>query len=248
MKRMRVAAQLRFAILVAAFVIVPVVPALAASGTTFVAGWEGDGVRQGYGFASASARWPAAAPAALVARLQASQLYYHFAEAGGVTRVLSPGVTLAVGPSLVGSGGSTALLVGLDVRRERRDGVAGETLENQHALELQWEAAPGLGPRMRAFTLAQYSFANDYTYGRVSLGRQIDNVRWTGPVTTVLGLEAAGQGNEDSEAWQAGGYAEWAFVRAHASVSVHGGYKQAGSPGRSLTGTSFVGVGAYLAR
>jgi hypothetical protein len=223
-------------------------PTSAATVGTFVAGWEGDGLRQGYGFAAASARWPAAAPIAFATRVQASQLYYRFAEAGGTTRVVSPGVTLSAGPSLSGAHGVTTLLVGIDLRRERRNTVVGETREDQHALELQWEAAPSLGPRMRSFALAQYSFANDYTYARVSLGRQLDNFQWSGPVTTVLGLEAAGQGNRDSEAWQVGAYADWALVKSHASLSLHSGFKQLGSPGGALSGTYYVGVGAYLAR
>jgi hypothetical protein len=211
-------------------------------------GWEGDGLRQGYGYVAAGQRWPAQTPIAVIGRVQASYLYYRFPESAGITNVRSPGVTVALGPSMSGAAGSTSLLLGLDLRREERDHAFGTSRENEAAPEIQWEASPTLGPRMRSFALAQYSFANDYAYGRASLGRQISNFAWTGPVTTVLGLEAVGQGNRDSNAWQAGAYGECSLTRLKMSISVHAGYKDSGSAGAERTRTYYAGVGAYMSR
>jgi hypothetical protein len=227
---------------------VAVSPLPARAGATLLAGWEGDGLHQGYGYVAMGQRWPSRPPFAVVARLQASYLYYHFLEDAGTTRVRSPGVTVSAGPSVSGTRGSTALLIGLDLRREERDRTAGQTRTDQSALQLQWEASPTLGPRMRSFALAQYSFANEFTYARASLGRQINNLAWTGPVTTVLGLEAAGQGNRDSDAWQIGAYGDWALTRAGMSLSLHTGYKSSGSPGAARTGSYYAGVGMYQGR
>src|SRR6266487_3221344 len=95
------------------------VPVPVRAGGALFGGWEGDGLQQGYAYSAAGSRWPNSSPLGVSGRLQASYLYYRFTETGGLTRVWSPGLALLLGPSASGARGSTSLLAGLDLRKER---------------------------------------------------------------------------------------------------------------------------------
>lgn len=210
-----------------------------------IAGWEGDSRSQGYGFVAAGAIVPAAPQLSFPVRLTGSHLYYAYDSTGAEISVRSPGVSLLVGPRWSGQRGSVTLLAGGELRRERRErgDVSGE--ENTTGEVVQVDGEVALGPRGHLFALASWSGAAGYLYGRASARRQLDNLDWTGAVTWFTGLEGVLQGNDDSDAWQAGTFVECALPRRHFSLALHAGYRDSGSPGGRRHRGGYLGAGLY---
>ncbi len=210
-----------------------------------IAGWEGDSHAQGYGFAAVGAILPAAPYVTFPVRVTASHLYYAYDSTGTEVSVRSPGASLLAGPRWSGERGSVTLLGGAEVRRERRErgGSAGE--EDITGAVVQADGELVVGPRGRLFALASWSGAVDYLYGRSSARLQLTNLDWTGPVTWFTGLEGVLQGNDDSDAVQAGAFVECALPRQHGSLALHAGYKGSGSATGSRRRGGYLGAGFY---
>jgi hypothetical protein len=75
--------------------------------------------------------------------------------------------------------------------------------------------------------------------------RQMTNLNWKGPTSFFMGLEAIGQGNDESEAVQGGWFAEWNLVPRRVSLALHAGYKERWSPGESHRRGSYLGLAFY---
>jgi cellulose biosynthesis protein BcsS len=213
-----------------------------------LAGWEGDSHGQGYGFAGFGWLVPAGPRLVVPLRALGSYLYYDFESSGITTKVRSPGVTLMSGIRFPGARGSLTLLGGGEERREHRteDGAAGTSeVKTTSGVVLQADADHALGRSWRGFLFANYGGATRYLYGRTAIRRQMTNLEWKDPTSFFLGLEAIGQGNDESQAVQGGGFAEWTLVPRHLSLAVRGGYKDNWSPGESHHRGGYLGLSLY---
>ncbi|HEY6866659.1 MAG TPA: cellulose biosynthesis protein BcsS [Candidatus Eisenbacteria bacterium] len=210
-------------------------------------GWEGDGFGQGYGFLALGAIIPARSNASIMVRAQASYLYYDFESSGATTRVISPGATLLAGVRFAGERGSLALAGGGEARRERRQppAPAAETWDTPTGGVGQLEADAALAPRWHVTLIANYAGAARYLFSRAALRWQATNPDWSRPTTMTCGLELTGQGNDETRGVQGGALADLALVPRRLSLAVHGGYKDAWSPGERHRRGAYFGAGFY---
>jgi Cellulose biosynthesis protein BcsS len=213
-----------------------------------LAGWEGDSHGQGYGFAGLGWLIPAGPKLVVPLRALGSYLYYDFESSGVTTKVRSPGVTLMSGIRFPGARGSLTLLGGGEARREQRTddtGTGTSETKTTSGIVLQADGDRAIGDRWRGFLFANYGGATRYLYGRTAIRRQMTNLEWKRPTSFFLGLEAIGQGNDESDAIQGGAFAEWTLVPHHASLAVRGGYKDNWSPGESHRRGGYLGFSLY---
>lgn len=217
-----------------------------AGTSEILAGWEGDSFAQGYAFLGAGRLLPVSNLTSIPVRLTASYLYYDFREAGTITRVTSPGLTLLAGPRYSSARGSFTLLAGAEVRREHREpDAAAVTWQTVPGVVGQVEADYGLVPRWRGTLLANYAGAARYVFTRAAIRWQATNPSWSGPTVLVLGLEGTGQGNDESRAAEAGAVLDLSFVPQKFSLAARGGYKDAWSPGAEHRRGICFGLGLY---
>jgi len=211
-------------------------------------GWEADGLGQGYAFAGVGALATAGARVVIPARLQGSYLYYDFLEGAITTTVRSPGVTAMTGLRLTGSRGSLTILGGAEVRWERRnaDTLAAPSLRRTSwGQVLQGEGDVALTRRWHILALANYAGAARYLFARASIRHQFTNKDWKGPRTLFAGMEGTRQGNDESDAWGAGGFFECALVPSRISLSARAGYKEVWSPDTLHRKSAYFGAGVY---
>ncbi len=217
-------------------------------GVEGLAGWEGDSRSQGYGFAGLGVLVPAGGRLVVPFRVFGSFLYYDFESSGEKIKVRSPGATLMTGLRLTGSRGNFTMLGGGEVRQEHRDTQAvGGTSEEKttSGIVLQADGDEAFGRRWRGYLFANYGGASRYLYGRTAMRYQVTNLGWKGPVSFFVGVEGVRQGNDESNAAQGGGFAEWNAVAQRVSLVLHGGYKESWSPGERHHRGSYLGIGFY---
>ncbi|MEO5658030.1 MAG: hypothetical protein ABIO65_08715 [Nitrospiria bacterium] len=224
-------------------------PSVSSAGTpTFegLAGWEGDGWSQGYGFVGAGALQPIGPGLTLVTRVSASYLSYAFESEGVTTSVRSPGLSAMTGLRRGLAGGTIAVLGGYETRwEERRIGEGRGATGVTGGGVLQADADVGLGRRWRGFLFGNYAQAGRYLFSRTALRWQATNREWVDPVAFFLGIEGIRQGNDDSAALQAGPFVEWSVVPIRISVTLRGGYKDRWSPNGPHHRGAYGGVGLY---
>lgn len=196
-----------------------------------LAGWEGDGFGQGYGFVGVGAVKSIGPHLTLVTRLSTSYLYYTFESLAITTSVTAPGVTGMAGARATLPRGSVSAFGGYETRWEdRRSDDGGEETGVTGGGVLQADADLGFGRRWRGFLFANYAGAAGYLFSRAAVRWQVTNLEWKDPIAFFLGLEGIGQGNDESVAVQGGPFLEWNFVPQHLSAALHGGYKDRWSP------------------
>jgi hypothetical protein len=224
-----------------------VAPAAAAAITVEgLAGWEGDGFGQGYGFVGAGAVKPMGMHGTLVTRLSASYLYYSFESSGTTTSVVAPGVSALTGLRLGFARGSAAVLGGYEVRWEdRRFDAAPDKSGVTGGGVVQADADLGVGRRWRGFVFANYAGAARYLFSRVAVRWQATNLAWKAPVAFFVGVEGIGQGNDESVAAQGGVFLEWTFVPQRLSLALRGGYKDSWSPNGPHRRGAYGGLSVY---
>lgn len=212
-----------------------------------IAGWSGDSFAQGYGFAALGGIWTLGNGWSLPVRVQGSYLYYDFRESTGTTRVRSPGAGLVAGLRRSGPRGSATLFAGGEVRRESRDpGAAGAvTTDTRSGAVFQAEGTLILSPRWQSTLLADYATSTRYVWSRASLQVQLANLDWQGAVSPFVGIEGGREGNDESDAWELGGFVAWSLVPSRISLSLHGGYKETWSPGLVHRRGATFGFGFY---
>jgi cellulose biosynthesis protein BcsS len=231
-------------------VLAALAPSRASAGAKPVeglAGWEGDGLHQGYGYGGFGILVPVASHVILPMRILGSYLYYNFTDSSEVTTVRSPGTTGLTGLRVMGARGNLTFLGGAEVRWERRKTDPGSTLRRRTIWGgmFQGEGDLALARRWRALALANYAGAAKYFFGRGTLRYQFTNLDWKGPTSLFAGFEGTRQGNDESAAWGGGGFLECAFVPARVSLSAHGGYKDTWSPGSAHRSSAYFGLGVY---
>jgi len=238
----------RFAILWAAALMLHAAVPCAASPLEGIAGWEGDGFEQGYGFAMLGAFLPKSEHVSFPIRMTGSYLYYNFEESGETVKVRAPGGAGQLGVRSTQPWGTVTALLGGDLRWETRDreftegpnsAVARGGIMAQVDGDLRW------AKRLHPFWLINYSGSAHYLYGRAGLRCQISNLDWQGPIAWSIGVEGIGQGNPDTDAVQGGGTLECALVHSHLSLSARAGYKDSASSDQERRHGGYVGAGVY---
>ncbi len=238
-----------------------VAPALAVAGALLVAagrsraaawetigGWEGDTRNQGYGFAAVGVLMPAAKPLTFAIRGTGSFLYYRYDSTGTTLSVRSPGAALIAGARVAGARASASLMAGGEVRWDHRVAdLPGSPARDQTTggVVVQADADIGIATGWRVLLLGNYAGAARYLYGRGALRDQLTNRDWRGPTSFFVGLEGVGQGNDESDAVQGGAFVEWNLVPLHASLGLHGGYKESWSPRQSHHHDGYTSVSLY---
>ncbi len=236
-------------------------PAVAGS-LEGLAGWEGDGFGQGYGFVGVGSLKPMGARLTLVTRLSGSYLYYNFESSGTSTSVTSPGVTGMTGMRVTFTKGSLSALGGYETRWEHRRSdlgrqvivIGGRRVEivghlNENNITgggvLQADADVGLGRQWHGFLFANYAGAARYLFSRMAVRWQATNLEWENPLAFFMGVEGIRQGNDESAAAQGGPFLEWSFVPQRLSVALRGGYKNSWSPNGPHRYSGYAGVNVY---
>jgi hypothetical protein len=199
-----------------------------------IGGYEFDTHDTGYAFFGPSYVHPFQPGVAWTANVFPNFLYYQFDTPAGTTQVRSPGVSSMVGLRFgeknffeVGAGPSvkwrkTAFHPTSGAETEVTDTVVGASAGAQLYVN----------PSARSNVHAQvnYNTADKYTWGRVGVKGQLNNVNWQGPNTTFLGVEGIGQGNQDITSVQVGGFFEVVHVPTNVSMAFKAGYKRSTFP------------------
>lgn len=220
------------------------VHAPASTGHEVVAGWEGSAGR-GYTFVAPSLTLHRGERLSWVLRGSLSYLYYDFPEAGGDTKVRSPGQSLGLALRYAAPRFTATVGPGYEVRQTRRKPAAGGEIEDdENGATLEGSVFIQATPRTVVSLLASYGEANDYYWVRGGVKQQVggsDAIAWH------LGAELTSQGNEDVESRQLGGVLEAAFLRAQASLQLRAGYSRQENPDSSRQSDPYFGVGLYRA-
>jgi hypothetical protein len=223
-------------------------PRCHASPVEGIAGWEGDGFDQGYGFAQVGVSFLDGRTTSIPLRVNGNYLYYNYDETGDVVRVSGPASAGLIGIRSTRSWGTVAALTGGEIRWEKRESeVPGGTSASvaRGGIIAQVEAEFAWSRRVRPFLLANYSGSARFVYGRAGLRWQISNIDWRAPLTWLLGIEGVGQGNADTDAVQVGAMVECALVQSRVSLAVRGGYKDSASSDGERRHGGYVGFGLY---
>jgi hypothetical protein len=213
-----------------------------------IAGWEGDSHQGGYGFAGVGALIPARGHLSVPIATSVSYLYYQYDSSGTTISVRSPGASVMTGVRVRVPRGSISAMAGGEVRREHRDTDpfgAPPSTRTTVGLVLQTFDDVALGRRWQASGFGVYVGAAKYLVGRAALRYQATNVDWKRNLTFFVGFEGVRQGNDVSDAFQAGGFAEWQLMPRQLSLSMHSGYKESWSPGQAHHPGRYLGAGLY---
>lgn len=233
--------------LLIAFTLCPVA-SLRAGVLEGIAGWEGDSRQGGYGFAGVGAQLPAGRYLSVPLATSVSYLYYQYDSSGTKISVRSPGASVMTGVRIRVPRGSISAMAGGEMRREYRDmdtPGAPASERTTFGLVLQTFDDIALARRWQASGFGVYVRAARYLVARAALRYQITNADWHRPTTFFAGVEGVRQGNDVSDAFQAGGFAEWQLVPRQLSLSVHSGYKESWSPGETHRQGRYLGTGLY---
>lgn len=214
-------------------------------------GWEGDSQNQGFGFVSLGSVLAINDRTALLGRVMGSYLYYNFDSANSTTEVTSPGVTLLTGVRLSGKGTTALLLGGAELRRNRNaetftSGLSSTIRETEFGGVVQGMVDTALLPQTWLNLFVNYGGANQYTFSRLAMKRQMISISYTAPYTFFVGLEGIGQGNQDVIGAQGGGFLEVWFAPTRLSILFKGGYKHSWFPDAPEKDGVYLGVNFYI--
>jgi cellulose biosynthesis protein BcsS len=233
--------------LLIAFALFPATP-LRAGVLEGFAGLEGDSRQDGYGFAGIGVLIPAGRYLNVPLTTSVSYLFYNYDSTGTKISVRSPGTSLMTGIRVRIPRGSISAMAGGEMRRDYRDtnnpGIP-QSERTTFGFVVQTYDDLALARRWQASGFGVYVGAAKYVVGRAAMRYQVTNIDWKRPTSVFVGVEGVRQGNDLSDALQAGGFAEWNLVRQQLSVSLHSGYKESWSPGQIHQGGRYFGVGLY---
>lgn len=216
-------------------------------GQEVVTGWEGSSGR-GYAFVAPSVALHRGDQISWILRGSVSYLYYDFPEAGGDTRVRSPGQSLGFAMRYSAPGVTVTVGPGYEARQTRRrfEG-GGETTVQERGLTLEGNVFVQATPRTVISLLGSYGKANDYYWVRGGVKQQVSGFDGADATAWHVGAEFTDQGNQDVKSRQLGGVLEAAFPRSRASLQFRAGYSRRDNPDGSRESEPYVGVGFYRA-
>lgn len=195
------------------------------------AGFEADTHDTGYGFAGPFYVRPFSSNMAVVAGGSVNYLYYDYANVnGGHTNVRSPGVS-AMGGVRFGTSNYLQLLAGPGFKRrhvevlDANDRVIRTDRDIRVGLNLGADASINPTSHNNIFGMIRYGAEDQYTWGRLAYKEQITNRDWSRRFAHFVGAEVIGQGNDDIQSTQLGGFFEIAHAPTSVSVMFRAGYK-----------------------
>jgi hypothetical protein len=212
------------------------------------AGLEGDTRQDGYGFAGVGALLPAGRYLNVPLATSVSYLYYNYDSTGTKISVRSPGASVMTGVRARVPRASISAMAGGEMRREYRDTDtpdAPQSGRTTFGFVVQTYDDVTLARRWQASGFGVYVGAAKYVVGRAAVRYQITNVDWKRRMSSFVGVEGVRQGNDLSDAFQAGGFAELNLVPRQLSLSFHSGYKESWSPGQMHQKGHYFGTGLY---
>jgi hypothetical protein len=219
----------------------------ASVGHEVVAGWEGSAER-GYTFVAPALTLHRSEQLSWILRGSLSYLYYDFPEAGGDTKVRSPGQSLGLALRYAAPSFTVTVGPGYEVRQtSRKPAAGGETEDNENGFTLEGNVFIQAAPRTVVSLLASYGDANEYYWARGGVKQQVGGAAGSDAIVWHLGAELTGQGNDDVESRQLGGVVEAAFPRTQASLQLRAGYSRQENPDASRQSDPYFGVGLYRA-
>ena len=219
-------------------------PSMQAPWWELIGGYEFDTHATGYAFFGPSYVHPITPTVAWTANLFPNFLYYEFDAPNGTTKVRSPGVGSMVGLRF-GEKNFFKVGAGPQVKWRRtefqpRSGPSTDVSETRVGANVGAEAYVNPSPRNNVHAQLNYSTTDKYTWGRVGVKRQVNNLTWQRPNTTFVGVEGIGQGNEDIKSVQFGGFVEVVHVPTNVAMAFKAGYKRSTFPaGPDKTGPYF---------
>jgi len=210
-----------------------------------VGGWEG-GPHNGYGFASPTFAIPLTHGNEAIIKPTAGYLYYDYRDAGGVTNVTEPKLSLEAGYRYSGARVTATIGPMIEVLWERKVPQFGPHTDRTHvgaalAGDLYLQAT-----RLTSLSLgASYDAIDRYSWGRASVKRRVTDLSFSAPFAVLVGAEVTGQGNKDVGQFGGGGIVEFAFDKGESSVQIHGGYSELSFSDHSTDSRPYIGVGLY---
>jgi len=210
-------------------------PLIKPSYWTANAGFETDTHNTGYGFIGPQYVKPFASNMSWVANANANYLYYEYPLGGGINRVTAPGLT-AHGGVLFGDRNYLQVAAGPSYRRirlENRDAFGtpfGTSSDNRYGVDLDVDGNVDPTDHSNIYAIYDFNSTDNYNWARLAAKQQITNFNWSSSLAHFIGVEAIGQGNRDIHSTQIGAFWETAFVPAHVSLMVRGGWKRSTFP------------------
>jgi hypothetical protein len=213
-----------------------------------IIGWEGS-PSNGYGFVMPVVSVPKTdTSSAFVIRPAVGYLYYNFREAGGLTDVTSPVVSIGIAYRLRLPRVSMTLGPGLEVRWEHRKQANGTRIDKtQTGATASADLFIQANSHTNLSVIATYSQTNRYLWSRAGIKRQITNSDFRGSSPISIGAEVTGQGNHDVRQVQLGGLMEVGFLSAHSSLQFRSGYARLLFIDGSIETRPYFGIGLYRA-
>ncbi len=215
-------------------------PAAAADSYSLIGGSEADSEGQSFSYIGAGVFRPLSTEYSIGGKVFAGYLKYRFDSNGRTLDAESPMVTPSVGLQYHGDGFSLAGSVGADFRRTSRETASGATeTSSETGAAVQAEAYTWWADRYSAELIASYSTIDSFFWMR---GRVKKGVYTVGSSTDLkVGAEAAGMGNSDFSATQAGAVLEFSNAPLNLSVLFKAGVRNSSAS----SGAAYGGIEAF---
>jgi len=209
-----------------------------------IGGYEADTHGSAYGFFGPGYVHPINSNVSWTGRAFGNYLAYEFTDAGGETKVRSPGVSASLGLRF-GGNSWFGVNAGPDVRWRRFEltrpnGQKVDTDETSVGANIGAEAYVNPTSHNNIHGIVNYGTVDKYTWARLGFK---ERVAQHGSTSTYLGVEGIAQGNEDIRSTQFGGFFE--LNPTNLSLMFRVGYKRSTfDVGPNKTGPYFA-IGFY---
>jgi hypothetical protein len=216
-----------------------------------IGGFEADTHGTGYGFFGPQYIHPLGDNVSFIGNANINYLYYEYDNgAGGLVDVNSPGVSL-MGGVMFGRRNWVALQAGPSFKRRHTEilDTSGNLISSSRDTDIgvNLAASTWYDPTSHnnISAMVNYDTVDQYTWGRVAFKEQVANRSWQGDFTPYLGVEFIGQGNDDIQSRQFGGFVEIAHAPSAVSIMLRAGVKRSSFEfGPDKTGPWFA-IGFY---
>jgi hypothetical protein len=209
--------------------------AAAANSYSLIAGSEADSEGQSFSYIGAGVDHPVSSAYSLTGKVFAGYLKYNFDSDGKTLSAEMPIATPSIGLKYQKEGLALICSVGADFRKSSKETVTGGTeTSSKTGAALQAEAYLWWPEKYSAELIANYSTIDSFFWMR---GRVKKGVYVIGENTDIkVGAEAAGMGNSDFSAAQAGALVEFYNARANLSALFKAGVKNSSASNGAVYG------------
>lgn len=214
-------------------------PAAAVAEGEVAASWEG-GPSNGYVALSPTFNIPWTATSSIDLVPTASDLYYDTREAGGVTKVHSPGVSFGADYKYSDDNLTFALGPAVQVLWQGRTSSKGPKTDSTLS---GWAVNGDLSYRfsdLTSFDLSSsYEQADRFYWARASVEERIGHI---GSASWFVGPEGTIEGNNLFTQQGGGGVSEFVFDKSGTSLQIRGGYANVSFPDHTSESRPYMGI------